>query len=129
MAGRISFTASSYDCLQSRYIAHTDNQKREKELRAKEAKTRLLTYSPVGKMLFHHWWCSNMNGLYMPDGRWYPANGLVQLMKGKLSLLCSEIVVYTVHELVRFVFQLRSESGTNVTLIDGRTVLIAQLDG
>lgn len=112
----------------SRYVAHTDDRKRARELQVKEAKDRFFAYAPRGELVSNPCGCSYLKELSMPGGSCSPVNSPVQLIDGNLSLLCSEMAIRAVHELIEFVPQLQSKSGTEITFVKGTIVNLAHLN-
>lgn len=73
--------ASAYDCLKSRYVAHTDDQNRYRELQVREAKPRLLMNSPEGEIIFNQWKRSDLKKYSMLSERCYPMEIPVQIIE------------------------------------------------
>lgn len=123
-----NFTALGYDSLRLRYVAHTDDQKRARELQVKIVKARLLAYSPGGELIFNHWRGSDLKQICMSGGRCSPVESPVNFKEENIFLMCSEIDIRAVHELMGFVSQLQSESGTKGIFVEGTIVPPARSD-
>lgn len=65
------FTALGYDSLQSRHVAHEDDQERARELQVSEAKGRILACLPGNEFKSNHYRWSNLKGLPIPGGRFW----------------------------------------------------------
>lgn len=122
------FNCLGYDCLQSRYVSHTEDQKRSRLLQVQEAKKRLLAYAPEGELIFHHWRTAQPKELSMPGGPPQTVDSEEQPIDGNLSLFGSEMAIRAVHEFIGFVPELQPESGTEVTFVEGSILALARLD-
>lgn len=71
--------------------------------------------------------CSDLNGISMPGGRCSLVESPVQLLEGNLFLLSSEMAIRADNECMGFVRQLQSESGTEVTVLEGIIVKLTRL--
>lgn len=99
---KIVSTPLYYDSFQSRYVAHTDEQKGGRELEEKKRWAWHLAYSPDGELILNDWCCSDLTQLYITDGRCFPAEIVVELTERHLPLLCSEMGIRAAHDFSGF---------------------------
>lgn len=64
----------------------------------------------------------------MQSGSFSYMNRPVQFIEGNPALLYSKMAIHALHEFMEFMPQMQSESGTEVTLVEGAIVTLARLD-